>query len=617
MILYENSIGTFIEDANYNRISDILLGKLRENHLSGGTPSEINSWVYSLQFMKNVVSNPQIPKDCRCAIEYNIPQTSKRIDFMIYGQNENQEDHLIIVELKQWAKVSKVDDSFKHSILSDLRSHEPTPHPSYQAYSYKSLILNYCDKVNLPENCINPCAYLHNMNEEYRPILEDSIYSDWTSEAPCFLKDDFEKISNFITKYIKAKSSDSKLLYEIDGNKARPTKNLQDSLDSMLCGNEEFKMIDEQVVAFDFIMRAIERAQEDNRKHVIVISGGPGTGKSVLAINVLVECIRKLKLNASYITKNSAPRNCYTELLTSGNAKKELDLKLAIKSPHSLPFIPLNRLDVGIFDEAHRMQKKPYMYKGEDMLSDAIYASKVSVFFVDDNQRITVNDIYDADSIYQTAKRYDAVFETEKPFELSSQFRCNGSDGYLSFLNNLLGIQSSANPTLEGINYDFRVFDNPQALKDALKEADNGKNKSRMCAGYCYDWNVKHKRGDWDIIIDSFKAKWNLPNDDSFAVNPNSFDEIGCIHTVQGMEFDYVGVFIGKDLIYSNGKVTTNQYAISKDDKTSGIRSCRDKELASKLIRNTYRVLLSRGQKGCFVYCEDKALREYFRSFCS
>ena len=388
MILYENSISSFIEDANYNRISDKLIEKLRENHFSGGTQSEINSWIYSLQFMKNIVSNPQIPKDCRCAIEYNIPQTSKRIDFMICGQNENKENHLIIVELK-----------------------------------------------------------------------------------------------------------------------------------------------------------------------------------------------------------------------------------LAIKSPHSLPFIPLNGLDVGIFDEAHRMQKKPYMYKGEDMLSDAIFASKVSVFFVDDNQRITVNDIYGTDSIYAAAKKYNAVIETERPFELSSQFRCNGSDGYLSFLNNLLGIQSDADPTLNGINYDFRVFDNPQELKDALKKADNGKNKSRMCAGYCYDWNVKHKRGDWDIIIDNFKAKWNLPDDDSFAVNPDSFDEVGCIHTVQGMEFDYVGVFIGKDLIYINGKVSTNKNAISKDDRTSGIRSCKDEKLASTLIRNTYRVLLSRGQRGCFVYCEDKALNNYLKTF--
>ena len=151
----------------------------------------------------------------------------------------------------------------------------------------------------------------------------------------------------------------------------------------MLCGNEEFKMIDEQVVAYDMIMKTIENATKDNKKHVMIIEGGPGTGKSVLAINVLAKCISELRLNASYITKNSAPRNCYSQLLTKGNAKKLVDLKLAIKSPHSLPSTPKNGIDVGLFDEAHRMQHKPYMYKGNDMLYDAIYACKTSIFLDD------------------------------------------------------------------------------------------------------------------------------------------------------------------------------------------------------------------------------------------
>ena len=138
-----------------------------------------------------------------------------------------------------------------------------------------------------------------------------------------------------------------------------------------------------------------------------------------------------------------------------------------------------------------------------------------------------------------------------------------------------------------------------------------------MVAGYCYDWNVKNNRGDYDIYLeDDFKAKWNLEGDNIWAINPKSFEEVGCIHTAQGLEFDYVGVIIGKDLCYDkeSGKVITDKTKISKDDNSSGIRKA-DDITAEKLIKNTYKTLLTRGQKGCYLYCEDKALRDYIREF--
>ena len=613
MIIYNKTLGDFRNDVTLNMMQGILLNKLKEKGLSGGSQSEINSWNNSLHFMKDVLEDGYFSSECQVAIEYNIPQTSKRVDFMIMGNN-GSDDHVVIVELKQWAKVEKVDDRCDHSIMSDLKSHEPTAHPSYQAYSYKCLILNYCDDMTVVNNTIKPCAYLHNLSEKYRPVIEDKIYGEWTTEAPVFLQADVLKMRNFIKSYIKLKANDDSLLYKIEEGRLKPTKSLQDALDSMLCGNKEFQMIDEQVVAYDKIMRAIYNSKEDDKKHVIIITGGPGTGKSVLAVNVLARCIIDLKLNASYITKNSAPRNCYARLLANGNAKKMINLQKAMQSPHRLPFIPLNGLDVGIYDEAHRMQKKPYMYKGLDMLEDAIKAAKVSVFFVDDDQRITVNDTYDVDRIIAYAKREGAVIH--KPYELVSQFRCDGSDGYISFINNLLELKQTANTTFEFNKLNVKVFEDPNKLRDELRELNKINNKARMIAGYCYDWNVKNKRGDWDIVLpNGFKAKWNLENDDHWAVNPESFEEIGCIHTCQGMEFDYVGVFIGKDLYCKDDHILTNRNAISKDDRTSGIRlTTTTDEEADKLIRRTYKVLLTRGLKGCFIYCEDKALRDYLKS---
>ena len=168
---------------------------------------------------------------------------------------------------------------------------------------------------------------------------------------------------------------------------------------------------------------------------------------------------------------------------------------------------------------------------------------------------------------------------------------------------------------LSELNYDFRLFDDASAMREALREKNAINNKARMVAGYCYDWNVKNHRGDVDIVLPGgFQAKWNLENDKIWAINANSFEEVGCIHTAQGLEFDYVGVLIGKDLTYdeATGRIVTNNKAISKDDKSSGIRGASDAE-AHRLILNTYKTLLTRGQKGCYVYCEDEALREHIR----
>lgn len=612
MIIYENNLGNFKKHVQFNEIVDLIQNRLSQYHI-GTSESEHRAWNNSLHFMKDVLDDDIFNNECQVAIEYNIPQTSKRVDFMLLGSDNDKKDNIVIVELKQWEKVERTDDVCNHIILADLRSHEPTTHPSYQAWSYKTLIVNYCQEASEKEDNLHPCVYLHNLSEKYRPIIEDKIYFESIHEAPLFLKNDVLKLRNFIAKYINFKPNDGQLLYKIDHGKIKPQKSLQDSLNSMFIGNEEFKLIDDQIVAYDLIMKSIIDAQNDNKKHVLIIQGGPGTGKSVLAINVLVDCIRKLALNAAYITKNSTPRNCYLHLLSHGDARKAIKLKLAIRSPHTLPNIPKNGIDVAIYDEAHRMQKKPYMYKGNDMLYDAINASKISIFLIDEDQKITANDCYELNDIRRMAKCFNASVDVDN-FILKSQFRCNGSDGYIAFINNLLQIHETANKTFDIEDYDLKIFDDPNEMRDELRELSNSNKKARMVAGYCYDWNVKYNRDEYDICLkNNFKAKWNLKNDSIWAINPNSFEQVGCIHTCQGMEFDYVGVIIGKDLTYKDGKIVTNKKEISKDDKTSGIRRC-DDMTAERLIKNTYKVLLTRGLKGCYIYCEDEELNKYIKS---
>ena len=618
MIVYEDSKRCFVEDIKSNCIADKITAKIRERGINAGHEREYISWQNSLQFMRNIVDDNDIDYEVRIAIEYNIPLTSKRVDFIICGADANNNDNVVVVELKQWQKAEVVADDMHYCVKTFVGGNNRIVcHPSYQAYSYACFIRNYSQTVLDDGINLIPCAYLHNYDPDFKQTLSNSIYKEWVSEAPFFIRNETEQFSAFVKKYVTRRSSNGDLLYEIDHGRLKPTKALQDSLTSMVKGNKEFMLLDEQAVCYDMCLKTMAKCKEDGKKRTIVIQGGPGTGKSVLAVNLLMEFINK-SLNTCYTTKNSAPREAFLSLLTHSDAKKQVNIKQLFRSPFGLSNVPDNTYDCLIVDEAHRLVKKMYGdWNGENQVKECISASLLSIFLLDEDQAVTVNDIGSIAEISKWCRELNSTLKMPAEAKLVSQFRCNGSDAYIQFIDDILQrTEESVTVDLDELNFDFRIFDSAIELREALREKNAINNKSRMVAGYCYDWNVKHGRGDYDIMLpDGFKAKWNLEKDKIWAINPNSFEEVGCIHTAQGLEFDYVGVLIGKDLKYdsTSGRIITDKQAISKDDKSSGIRSCKNESIVRKLILNTYKTLLTRGQKGCYVYCEDKSLAEYIK----
>ena len=618
MIVYEDSKRCFVEDIKSNCIADKITAKIRERGINAGHEREYISWQNSLQFMRNIVDDNDIDDEVRIAIEYNIPLTSKRVDFIICGADANNNDNVVVVELKQWQKAEVVADDMHYCVKTFVGGNNRIVcHPSYQAYSYACFIRNYSQTVLDDGINLIPCAYLHNYDPDFKQTLSNSIYKEWVSEAPFFIRNETEQFSAFVKKYVTRRSSNGDLLYEIDHGRLKPTKALQDSLTSMVKGNKEFMLLDEQAVCYDMCLKTMAKCKEDGKKRTIVIQGGPGTGKSVLAVNLLMEFINK-SLNTCYATKNSAPREAFLSLLTHSDAKKQVNIKQLFRSPFGLSNVPDNTYDCLIVDEAHRLVKKMYGdWNGENQVKECISASLLSIFLLDEDQAVTVNDIGSIAEISKWCRELNSTLKMPAEAKLVSQFRCNGSDAYIQFIDDILQrTEESVTVDLDELNFDFRIFDSAIELREALREKNAINNKSRMVAGYCYDGNVKHGRGDYDIMLpDGFKAKWNLEKDKIWAINPNSFEEVGCIHTAQGLEFDYVGVLIGKDLKYdsTSGRIITDKQAISKDDKSSGIRSCKNESIVRKLILNTYKTLLTRGQKGCYVYCEDKSLAEYIK----
>ena len=615
MIIYENTRGGFISDVRTGAIAARVQDAFLRNGISHNNESEYRAWHNSLMYMRNVLDDEAIPTDAALAIEYQIPLTSKRVDFLLAGKDEKGTENVVIIELKQW------EDSGMTSRPDVVTAYtgganRAVCHPSYQAYSYARVIETFNEDVYRRGIRMHPCAYLHNYRESNRKHIDNELYRDAISAAPIFLEEDVAKLRTFIKQYIKEKDG-MDLLMKIDHGKLKPAKALQDSLVSMIRGNQEFVLLDEQKVAYETVRKLVERAvaaatdpTKGAEKSVVIVSGGPGTGKSVVAIQLLCSLIGK-GFSANYVTKNAAPRNVYFEKLRREKYRLSY-IKSLFKSSDAFWNAPSNLLDCIIVDEAHRLKKKSAIFHGENQVKELINAGRVTVFFIDEDQKITTKDIGSKDEIRKWAAHYGATLYEGEELNLVSQFRCNGSDGYLNFLDHLLGIRTTANVNFD-YDYEIRLFRSPTKMREALREKNSLNNKSRMIAGYCYEWVSEHnpEGEEYDIILkDGFRAKWNFSNS-LFAIAPDSFDQVGCIHTTQGLEFDYCGIIIGKDLRYENGQVITDPSMEALSDKSSGIRTCKDKALADRLIRNTYKTLLSRGQKGCYLYCEDDALLEY------
>jgi uncharacterized protein len=614
MIVYQNTKGAFLDDVLSNNIEQIIHTAYKKKLNSKVSSSEIKSWKNSLQYMNNVLQDNLIPENCNISIEYKIPQTSKRIDFIITGQNEANQDHALIIELKQWetAEITEKDAVVKTFIGKTGRE---VSHPSYQAWSYSALLNGFNETVYSENIQLKPCAYLHNYIRD--GVIDNIFYIDYIEKAPLFLKADAIKLRDFIKKYLKY-GDKTQIMYRIESGKIKPSKSLADSLSSMLKGNDEFILIDDQKIVYETAIALAKRASAKN-KNVLIVEGGPGTGKTVVAVNLLVS-LTKIGLLSQYITKNAAPRAVYESKLT-GTLKKT-HISNMFRGSGGFFNVDTNSFDALIIDEAHRLNEKSGLFNnlGENQIKEIINASKCSIFFIDEDQLVTLNDIGKKSEIRKWAGLAGAeVYETE----LTSQFRCNGSDGYLAWLDDILEIRETANDILDNDEYDFKVFRSPNELRDAIFDKNKKSNKARMVAGYCWDWNSKKSQSSYDIIFNEFdfKMRWNLTNYGGlWLIEPDSVNEIGCIHTCQGLELEYVGVIIGPDLIVRNSKVITDVSKRSKKDKS--IRGYK-KLIANGnqnslnrldlIVKNTYKTLMTRGLKGCYIYCTDSETEDYFR----
>ncbi len=213
-----------------------------------------------------------------------------------------------------------------------------------------------------------------------------------------------------------------------------------------------------------------------------------------------------------------------------------------------------------------------------------------------------------------------AIFD----YQLEAQFRCAGSDGFVNWISNTLGVARTANVLWEGNEaFDFRIVPSPEELDSLIRAKAAEGCSARLTAGFCWPWSKANPDGTLvdDVVVGGFKRPWNakheaqrlapgIPKAHHWAHDPGGLDQVGCIYTAQGFEFDYVGVIWGPDLVYD-----FEQQAWKGDKKHSYDTVVkRSKEQFTDLVKNTYRVLLSRGLKGCYVYFMDRPTEHFVRS---
>jgi len=281
----------------------------------------------------------------------------------------------------------------------------------------------------------------------------------------------------------------------------------------------------------------------------VIVRGGPGTGKSVLAINLLADLLREGR-NAHYATGSKA----FTETLWDVIGSRS---RATFKYFNSYGRAQFNEVDVLICDESHRIREtsnsrylKKELRSTKAQIREILDAAKVAVFFIDDCQIVRPNEIGSTIHIQQHSA---AVRAEVTEYELEVQFRCAGSDGFVNWIDNTLGIRRTANVLWDGADgFDFQIFPSPEALEATIRQRARDGFTARVAAGFCWRWSEPRPDGTLvdDVVIGTYRRPWDakpgnwrlasgIPPASLWATDPNGINQIGCVYNIQGFELDW------------------------------------------------------------------------------
>lgn len=617
MQLYSASTTQFLDDVSAKKLAGRLQQRFFDEYRFAPSDGEVRAWTNSLGEMAEVVREGEL-LDHGVLVEYQLPLTSRRLDCMLTGHFDASPG-AVIVELKQWDYVlpSWVDECVCTTV--GMRERDVL-HPSAQVGGYRRYLLDTNTAFAEARISLDACSFLHNLPRSAANALFDPRDAHLRREAPVFTRDDRGDIRDFLIERLEG-GAGVEVLEQVVNGRFRPHKALLEHTAEAIRNEKAWELLDEQRVAFNAVLTNVRERHESRERTVFLVRGGPGTGKSVVAINLLASLSE-----LGYATLHTTGSRAFTE-----NLRKIVGRRAAaqFKYFNSLSDAEDQQVDIVISDEAHRLREFSWNWRTPRRLrtettqtEELMRAGRTSVFLIDDMQVVRPAEVGSSELIHRTAERLEIpVME----FELEAQFRCGGSEAFVAWVENTLEVRRTANVLWdESEEFEFRVVDSPQELEAWVRANAADGFSARISAGFCWPWSNPEADGTLvpDVRVDDWSMPWNakpdaaklapgVPKSNYWATDPAGIDQVGCIYTAQGFEYDYAGVIFGRDLVYRAGLGWVGQPEFSHD--TIVKRDASNEDFA-RLVKSAYRVLLTRGLRGCAVYFSDPQTREFVLS---
>jgi len=645
--LYREPLQTFLDDIDARRIAKKLAS--RYERLEGALPNEkeVHSWERSLPALAEVLRDERL-KRSEIFVELWMPLGSYRCDAVLTGKNLDGAPAAIVVELKQWSHVGK--SRFNYEVWVQNAS---KPHPSVQVGGYVSA-LKHSSTAFVDEGVkVGGCVWLHGLSDRKCAMMlrdQDAFGRD-VLDYPIFAKGEEARFAEWLRHQIGHGPGD-----EAAAKIARSTRTVSPKLLDLVVQTvrhqHEWRLVGRQLVAFNRIVQAVQEGQSASGHTVVLVQGAPGTGKSVIAIQLLAYGAKQ-----GWKVLHATGSQAFQTNLKGKTIQFADEMHQTMQGTTKKKDLPVRDLfctfaDVAkagakgaapqhlvVADEAHRLwEHRRIKYPNgmtknltdTPMIEEVIKASRVTAFFLDDNQAVRAGEIGHSQVIRDAAERM-GVELIEAP--LDAQFRCNGSAGYIRWVDALLGYRGAGDlGWRHAEEYELRVEDDVSVMDEWLKGHMAAGEKCRIVAGYCWRWS---KPGTGNKLVEdvsdtrfgAWKAPWiektgqeRQPLDNQYFRWANEdayYKQVGSIYSVQGFEFDHVGVIWGEDLVWREDRWVAD---LSKNQDKTFKRDIRAAEQAGEKdapltkLRNVYRVLLTRGMRGTSLFILDAETRAKVRS---
>ncbi|GAB2503559.1 DUF2075 domain-containing protein [Nocardiopsis aegyptia] len=576
--------------------------------LTGRSPGdgEVRSWENSIPHVCGLLEEAGL-SDVQMLVELKLPITDARMDVVLVGSHPGTGDlSAVIIENKQWTRVALESELVQVTYGHSRRTHV---HPANQVWGYRQMMVGFVPLLRMASvTCV---ANMHNANRE--AVRSISIARlPHTEPNPEYTRmygaDDRKRFVGTLRSVLSPEKAESHTR-ELLSATVRSTEPLMTSVARGLGQRSLFPLIDEQREAYDYVRAQVERVRSGQRKEVIVIEGEPGTGKSVIALE-LMRAFNAQGVDAVHATGSRS----FTRTLRTSIARGRSATSRKFAYFNNFDEVDGNHINVIVADEAHRLRAHSRKNSKKPQVTELIEAARVPVFLLDERQNVRPSEVGSVELIRRAAADLGLGFHR---INLRHQFRCGGAPEYIDWIDQLLGLSPNGGPQpwspVE--NFELRVAAAPAAMEHFLQARMAEGAGARMAAGFCWSWSPPGRDGLVnDVVIGDWRKPWNarsdshlgkIPPSDLWATDPGGFGQIGCIYTAQGFEYDYAGVIFGGDLV-RRGQRWESHLSASKDYQVK-----REGDF-DELVRKIYRVLATRGLKGAVLYSTDPETNAFF-----